>query len=60
MTDQGGERPRIRVALPATDPATGATIGALTVEGTAVRFRTSLAPAAAAVALAGWRPIPSG
>lgn len=43
-----------------TDPATGATIGALTVEGTAVRFRTSLAPAAAAVALAGWRPIPSG
>lgn len=42
------------------DPATGATVGALTVEGTAVRFRSSLPPANLAGLLATWRPIASG
>ena len=43
-----------------TDPTIGATIGSLTVAGTAVRFRSSLPPATLASVLAGWRPVAGG
>lgn len=38
------------------DPSSGATVGALTVAGTTVRFRSSLPPATLAGLLATWRP----